>query len=116
MLLESNWLVGRKASYRLPCNCTGGSVVKNPPSNAGDTGLIPGLGRCPGEGMATYSSILAWEIPRAEEPGGLPSMGLQRVRHGWVINTHLSNQTPPSFKAQLRPHLLCRSEEHTSEL
>ena len=28
----------------------GGSVVKNPPANAGDTGSIPGLGRCPGEG------------------------------------------------------------------
>ena len=33
------------------------------------------------EGMATHSSILAWRIPRAEEPGGLQSMGLQRVRH-----------------------------------
>ena len=29
--------------------------------------------------MATHSSILAWEIPRAEEPGGLQSMGQQRV-------------------------------------
>ena len=33
------------------------------------------------EGMATLSSILAWEIPWTEEPGGLQSMGLQRVRH-----------------------------------
>ena len=31
--------------------------------------------------MATHSSILAWRFPRAEEPGGLQSMGLQRVRH-----------------------------------
>jgi hypothetical protein len=31
---------------------------------------------------ATHSSILAWEIPRAKEPGGLQSMGSQRVRHG----------------------------------
>ena len=31
--------------------------------------------------MATYSSILAWRIPWAEEPGGLQSTGLQRVRH-----------------------------------
>ena len=30
-------------------------------------------------GMATHSSILAWRIPRTEEPGGLQSMGLQRV-------------------------------------
>ena len=35
------------------------------------------------EGMATHSSILAWKIPRTEEPGRLPSMGLQRVRHNW---------------------------------
>ena len=31
--------------------------------------------------MATYSSIIAWEIPQTEEPGGLLSTGLQRVRH-----------------------------------
>ena len=31
--------------------------------------------------MATHSSILAWEIPWTEEPGGLQSMGSQRVRH-----------------------------------
>ena len=33
------------------------------------------------EGMATHSSMLAWKIPWTEEPGGLPSMGLQRVRY-----------------------------------
>ena len=33
------------------------------------------------EVMATHSSTLAWRIPRIEEPGGLQSMGLQRVRH-----------------------------------
>ena len=38
-------------------------VVKNPPANAGDTGLIPGLGEPLEEGMATHSSILAWRIP-----------------------------------------------------
>jgi len=31
--------------------------------------------------MATHSRILAWEIPRTEEPGGLQSMGLQKVEH-----------------------------------
>ena len=31
------------------------------------------------EGMATHSSVLAWRIPRTEEPGGLQSMGSQRV-------------------------------------
>ena len=33
------------------------------------------------EGMATHSSIHAWRIPRTEEPGGLPSMGLHRAGH-----------------------------------
>ena len=33
------------------------------------------------EEMVTHSSILAWEIPWTEEPGGLQSMGSQRVRH-----------------------------------
>ena len=33
------------------------------------------------KGMATHSSILAWRIPWTEKPGGLQSMGSQRVRH-----------------------------------
>ena len=59
-------------------------VVKNLPANAGDVrdaGSIPGLERSPEEGMATYSSILAWRIPWTEEPGRLQSIALQRVRH-----------------------------------
>ena len=43
--------------------------------SAGDPGLIPGSGRSSGEGNGTYSSMLAWEIPWTEEPGGLLSMG-----------------------------------------
>ena len=35
-------------------------------------------------GMATYSTILAWRIPWTEEPGGLQSMGSQRVRRELV--------------------------------
>ena len=53
-------------------------MVKNPPANAGDTELwVRSLGReDPLEKeMAAPSSILAWEIPRTEEPGGLQSMG-----------------------------------------
>jgi len=40
--------------------------------------------------MATHSSILAWRIPWTEEPGGLQSMGLQRIGHDWAINTNVS--------------------------
>ena len=58
---------------------TDGTVVKNLPANAGDTGdlgLIPGLGTFLGG-----TSILAWKIPCTEEPGGLQSMGSQTVGH-----------------------------------
>ena len=55
----------------------GGSEVKASACNAGHLGLIPGSGRFPGEEMATHSSILAWEIPWIEEPGGPQSMGSQ---------------------------------------
>ena len=47
---------------------------------ARDAGSILGLGRSPG-GMTTHSSILTWRIPWTEEPGGLQSMGSQRVGH-----------------------------------
>ena len=40
--------------------------------------------------MATHSSILAWRIPRTEEPGRLQSMGSQRVGHDGVTNTSAS--------------------------
>ena len=43
----------------------------------------------PEKEMATHSSVPAWEIPWTEEPGGLQSMGSQRVRHDWVTeHTH----------------------------
>ena len=63
---------------------------KNLPANAGEAGLITGVGRSlEEEELATHSSILAWEIPWTEEPGGLQSMGLQRVEHDLVIeNAH----------------------------
>ena len=61
-------------------------MVKNLPTNANagdvrDTGLIPGLGRSPGEGNGNPLQFLAWRIPWTEEPGGLQSIGSQRVRH-----------------------------------
>ena len=51
-------------------------------------GSIPGLGGDPLEkGMETHFSILAWDIPGTEEPGGLQSLELQRVGHNRVTNT-----------------------------
>ena len=62
-----------------------GTVVKNLPTNAGDSQEIQvrSLGQ---EDFleyetATHSSILAWRIPWTEEPGRLQSMGSQRVEH-----------------------------------
>ena len=46
-----------------------------------NTGLIPGSGRSLEEEMTIHSSILAWKIPRTEEPEGLQSTGSQKVRH-----------------------------------
>ena len=62
----------------------GGSTVKNPP--ALQEMQIQSLGwEDPLEKeMATHSTILAWEIPWTEEPGGLQSMGLQRAGHDWA--------------------------------
>ena len=59
-------------------------MVKNLPVHAGDArDMVQSLGwEDPLEKeMATYSSILAWRIPRTEEPGRLQSMELQRVEH-----------------------------------
>ena len=56
-------------------------MVKDLPANAGDTALIPVQEDPLEEEMATHSSILAWRIPRTEGPGGLLSMGPQRVGH-----------------------------------
>ena len=47
-------------------------MLKNPPFSVGDvrdSGSIPVLGRSPGEGLVTHSSILAWRIPWTEEAG-----------------------------------------------
>ena len=67
-----------------------GHRVKEP----ADSGSIPGSGRCAGEGMATHSSTLAWKISWTEEPGGLQSMGLQRVRYNWATLLYFTHTYP----------------------
>ena len=71
-------------------------MVKNLPTNANagdvrDTGLIPGLGRSPGEGNGNPLQFLAWRIPWTEEPGGLQSIGSQRVGLLKRLSTHVEN-------------------------
>ena len=62
-----------------------GSVVKNPPANAGDArhlDLIPGSGRSPGGANGHPLQYSCQD--KTEEPGGLQSMGLQRVGYDGV--------------------------------
>ena len=58
------WLSGKESIY-----------------NAGETDLVPELGKSSAGGNGTQSSILTWKIPWIAETGGLQSMELQRVRH-----------------------------------
>ena len=51
--------------------------------------------------MATHSTILAWEIPWTEGPGGLQSMGSQRVRHDWATEHSLTSTEGPYFAGTL---------------
>jgi len=56
-------------------------VVKNLPANAGDQIRSLRWDNPLEEDMATHSSVLAWRLPWTEEPGGLQSIGSQRVGH-----------------------------------
>ena len=59
------------------------------------------------EEMTTHSSILAWRIPWSEEPGGLQSVGSQRVGHNLVTehtHSYFYNYYSPSWKKKPLPH------------
>ena len=77
LLKRRAWLWNRREGLGF----TGSSDGKESTCNTEDLGLIPGSERSLEKGMATHSSIFVWEIPWTEEPGGLQSMGLQRVGH-----------------------------------
>ena len=78
-----------------------GSEGKESAHNAGDLGLIPGLGKFPGERNGNPLQILAWEIPWTEEPGGLQSMGSQIVQHDCVTLFHFYSRLVNKVKVQL---------------
>ena len=81
-------------------------------------GFHPWVGKIPLEkGMTTPSSILAWRIPWTEEPGGLRSLGLRRVRHNlvtkhtaplwlrpWTLNTSFSLLSFAGKRSRERPN------------
>jgi len=80
----------------------GGSVLENP--SAKQEMEVQSLGQeDPLEKeMATHSSILAWEIPWTEEPGGLQSMGSQRVGHNLAIEQQATiRKEPPKNPTQI---------------
>ena len=74
--------MAQKHTLLLAQGFPGGLVIKNPPAmpETQET-QVRSLGweNSLEEGMATHSSILAWEIPWTEEPGGLQSMGSQSL-------------------------------------
>ena len=84
-LTELNWCI--------KCTSLMTQLIKNLPQcrRCKIWEIDPWVGRSPGE-MATRPSILAWEIPWTEEPGGLQFMGSQRVGKDWVC-THIHTHT-----------------------
>ena len=74
-----NTIVVKCKSYELK-GFPGGSDGKESACSAGDLGSTLDWEDPLEKGIAPHSSILAWRIPWTEEPGGLQSMGLQRVR------------------------------------
>ena len=73
-------------------------MVKNPPTNAGDTGWIPGTGRSPGEGNGNPIQYSCLEDTMDRKPDGLQSTGLQKNRTQFrdetttpKVNSHTSH-------------------------
>ena len=83
MIPESRRSPGEGIGYPLQYSWASlmAQMVKNLPAMQ-ETGVLSlGQEDLLGKGMASHSSILAWRIPWTEEPGGLQSMGSQRVGH-----------------------------------
>ena len=92
--ISHGWQLFYKADLKEWVWFPGSSVVKNLPTM--QETWVWSLGRKDllEKEMATHSSILAWKILWAEEPGGLQCIGLQRVRHDWVTNIHSDISSP----------------------
>ena len=84
--------------------------VKNPARQGRRGRFHPWVGKIPEEEPATHFSTLAWRTPRTEEPGGLQSLGPQRVRRDWA-HTHSQIRGGPfslaSFFITARPCAPC---------
>ena len=87
-------------------------MIKNLPANAGDTrdaSSILGSARPPGEGNDNPLWYSCLENPWAEEPGGLQSMGSQRVGHDYMTEhtPHLSNLNTCTNTLEILPRRRC---------
>ena len=80
----------------------GGSDGKESAYYAGDLGSIPGLGRSLGEGKKNSLQDSCLRIPWTEEPGGLQSIGSQRVEHNWAINIFIFTFTGSKGRTSLK--------------
>ena len=97
----------------------GSSVIKNLPAKTQET-WVQSLGQeDPLEkGMATHYNILAWRIPWVEEPGGLQSTALQRVRHDWATTHthHRQGVVSRGFRVDLKIISLVKDERTRASL
>ena len=92
-----NMFVGHKVNlknafqYTLGVGFPGAQTIRNPPTVRETWVWSLGWADPLEGGIATHSSILGWRIPMDRKPGGLQSMGSQRVRHDWAIkhNTYV---------------------------
>ena len=80
----------------------GGSVIKNPPANAGDAGSTPRSGRSPGEGNGNLFSIVAWEIPWTER---------RLAGYSQCSRKELDMTEQPNNKKSLKGHILLQKDE-----
>ena len=97
--------------------CLGSSAGKESACNEGDLGLIPGLGRYPGEGKGYPLQYSCLENPWPEETGGLQSMGLQRVGHSRVTKHIPAQRTWVwSLIGEVESHMPWGSKYHVPEL
>ena len=80
---------------------------KDLPATAGDSSSIPGWGRSPGGGHGNPLQYSCLGIPWTEEPGGLQSVGSQRVRHDLAIEHEHAQLTIMAMLYVTSPGLIC---------
>ena len=91
-----------------------GSVVKNPPADAGNRVQSQGQEDPQEKEMANHSGILAWRNSWTEEPGGLQSMGSQRDRHNSATDNKSKILNTSAVIYTQRFKVICEEKMNTS--